>query len=100
MKLQPGVVVRTSYGTGPYCITSVYGPCACPRFLDSISLREPPASELHYHLLCEDADRRGGAPYHLNGYRPDGTNVWDSDYLVFEGVAEGVSGDLFAPEAA
>ena len=32
---------------------------------------------------------------YLNGYREDGTNVWSDDVLFFEGMAQGVTGDLF-----
>lgn len=105
MKLQAAAIVRTNYGTGPYIIKSVYGPCRCSDYLDYINLAEPPRSEPHYHLTCEHVGTSevGGlkaSPSYLGGYRPDGSNVWSDDRLVFEGVAEGVTGDLFAPEVA
>lgn len=104
MNLQPGMIVRTSYGTGPYRIREVVGPCTCPSFIDQINEANPPSSEPHFHLVCDWAGPRvGGRKYEcsfLNGYRPDGTSVWSGDRLIFDGLAVGTTGDLFATEAA
>lgn len=84
--LAVGALVRTSYGTGPYVVTRVSGPCTCPEYVRSLDGDQTP-SEPHYHLECRDAaapSRRRGSdsgPSYLNGYRPDGSNVWRRDRL-------------------
>jgi len=103
MKLQIGGIVRTNYETGPYRITDCFGPCRCPHPVAQINFENPPASEPHYHLTCTSALERSGSARHdtesyLAGYRLDGTSVWSSDYLIFEGMARGVTLDLFAME--
>lgn len=85
-----GSVVRTSYGTGPYVIREIHGPCECPEYLRSLDGDDTP-SEPHFHLTCERVDDVKG-DYWLNGYRPDGTSVWTSDRLEFVGVAAGQIG--------
>ena len=84
MSLTVGMIVSTSYRTGPYIIKKVSGPCTCARYLDQISgsTRE---SETHFHLTCglRNAEREGD--FYLNGYRPDGSNVWSCDRLTFHG---------------
>jgi hypothetical protein len=55
-KPQRGEIVRTTYDTGPYSIIEVDGPCTSPG--------------------------TKGQSY-LNGYRHDGTNVWNDDHLIF-----------------
>lgn len=79
-----GMVVRTSYGTGPYEIIGVMGNCTCPSFLDSLeygSRREaPPPSKPHFHLTCRGL---GAKKYYLNGYDENGNNVWsDNDRII------------------
>lgn len=99
-----GKIVSTKYGTGPYVIESVHGPCNCPSYFDSINARylsvSPPElpvpSEWHVHLTCKDADRprgrikgtRSDSDSYLNGYRLDGTSVWDDDRLIFHGAVQ------------
>jgi hypothetical protein len=85
-------VVRTSYGTGPYRITHVSEPCTCAEYLRSINGDDSP-SEPHHHITCTPIDGKGDC--WLNGYRADGTSVWRDDRLVFDGVAQGFTGDLF-----
>lgn len=96
--LQLGAIVRTTYGTGPYRIADIHGPCSCSSYLDSINMSNPPASEPHFHLVCEWAGHVSGhkhGKYYLNGYRHDGSNVWNDDRLIFEGIAGGTQFDLF-----
>ena len=89
-------VVRTSYNTGPYRIVQISSECTCPSFLDNINSLTPCESEPHFHLTVTDVEptRRGYS--YLNGYRKDGTSVWSDDFLIFDGLTEGHTGDLFA----
>lgn len=75
-------IVRTSYETGPYVITSVFGPCSCATMF-SDEPREP-----HYHMECERADTGEGG-FGLNGYRLDGTSVSSGDTLELIGSTVG-----------
>lgn len=99
--MRQGDIVRTSYNTGPYVIKRIFGPCTCESYLGSLERlvkRVPRESEAHFHLTCAPVGGYRGECY-LNGYRPDGTNVWSSDRLIFESVANiprGQSYDLFA----
>jgi hypothetical protein len=75
-----GDYIMTSYGTGPYWIKSITGPCQCASYEDHIDLGDrAPASEPHYHFTCAD---RMGKPFYLNGYTADGRSVWNSDTLT------------------
>lgn len=103
MNLTLGRVVRTSYGTGPFKISRIFGPCTCLGYVGTINGDEG-ESDQHYHMTAEKPDRPR-EPYALNGYRDDGTNVWSRDQLFFDDVAEvprrvevprGQSYDLFA----
>lgn len=92
-----GRSVSTNYNTGPFIIREISGPCTCPEHLASLGRNAPP-SEPHYHLVVDEAnpppakrDRRAW----LNGYRPDGTNVWSDDRLVFGDLELGTQHDLF-----
>lgn len=81
-----GMVIRTSYGTGPYEITGVIGNCTCPSFLDSLeyssSGETPPPSKPHFHLTCRGlGDKR--SEYYLNGYDENGNSVYsDNDRII------------------
>ena len=79
--LNRGAVIRTSYGTGPYTIVDIDGPCDCPEYLRSLDGDNTP-SEPHYHLTCKGIDDPG--LYWLNGYRLDGTSVWSDDRILVE----------------
>lgn len=81
-----GMVVRTSYGTGPYEITGVIGGCTCPSFLDHLeygSRREtPPPSKTHFHLTCRGLGDKQDK-YYLNGYDENGNSVYsDNDRII------------------
>lgn len=89
--IQIGSSVRTSYGTGPFTVTEIHGPCTCPEYVRGLSGDRTP-SEQHYHLTC--LDERGKQAW-LNGYRADGSNVWSKDTLEVLGVAPGQNLDLF-----
>lgn len=75
--LSRGNIVRTSYGTGPYKIDTISGPCSCAEFT-----RDTP-SDPHYHATCKSIDEGQAGTYHLGGYRLDGTSTWtDEQSLV------------------
>lgn len=76
------MIVRTSYGTGPYVIKEIYGPCACPKYLDVINKRLAP-SKPHYRLTLRSLNPRDRGDYYLNGYDKNGNSVWCSDRLIF-----------------
>lgn len=97
--LEVGALIRTNYGTGPYVVESVDGPCDCPEYVRSLDGDNSP-SEPHYHLTVRDADRpaghgrrkmTGGQSY-LGGYRPDGSSVWSRDRIE---LLEAVQARLF-----
>lgn len=96
-QLVVGRIVSTNYNTGPYVIREVSGPCTCPEYLASLGPNAP-RSEPHYHLTVEDLDPPKGKRdirSWLNGYRPDGTNVWSKDRLTFGDLVRGAQQDLF-----
>lgn len=73
--------IRTSYGTGPYTVTAVEGPCNCPPMDFSGSASGEP-SDWHVHLTCrQHGDKQDSF---LNGYRLDGTNVASDDTIAEE----------------
>lgn len=71
-----GSWVRTNYGTGPYQILDMEGPCRCPEYLGSLQGDETPSEE-HYHMTCSGE----AGIYWLNGYRLNGISVWGDDRL-------------------
>jgi hypothetical protein len=75
------------------------GPHTSPSYLDSINGIDRP-SEPHFSLvLCHDADPAPGrknSESYLNGYRLDGTSVWNDDFLIFESVSKGAQLNLWA----
>lgn len=79
MRIQEGMVVRTSYGTGPYRILDVEQHCTCPSFSDAITLLDKaPASRPHAHCTCRKVGETFGF-YYLNGYDENLINVWDEN---------------------
>lgn len=75
------MVVRTSYGTGPYRVVD-FTKDTCPSFLDSVTLFDKaPCSKPHYHLVCRKLGEYSGF-YYLNGYDESLQSVWSSDYLI------------------
>lgn len=82
-----GMIVRTSYGTGPYRVVDIIRDCQCPSFTDAVSLlAEAPPSSPHVHLICRKVGERTGF-YYLNGYDENLRSVWSDDYLIVEGEA-------------
>jgi hypothetical protein len=108
--IRVGDIVRTSYNTGPYRVTSVEGGCCCPSYLDDLNMRDQaPASLPHMHIVCVMASDPIGAEknekrrHHLNGYaqiggllldvhRVDGK--WSKDELFIIGHDDRVQPEL------
>lgn len=96
-QLAIGRIVHTNYNTGPYIIRQITGPCTCPEYVASLG-KDAPRSEPHYHLTVHEAEPPKGKrdiTSWLNGYRPDGANVWSKDRLIFGDLAPGTQQDLF-----
>jgi hypothetical protein len=94
MKIQTGDIVVTNYDTGPYVIVEILGPFTEPHYLDQINGVDRD-SEPHYSLRCGWAGPRAEGhcykdDYWLNGFRLDGTSVWDDDRLTIVGYQPGV----------
>jgi hypothetical protein len=53
MLVQLGAYVRTNYGTGPYLIEEIEGPCTCPSFQRHLAGDERP-SRPHFHLTVRE----------------------------------------------
>ena len=82
-RLHKGMVVRTSYNTGPYRIVDIEEfACTCPSFTDAVTLaKNAPPSRPHYHLTCRKVGEKTGF-YYLNGYDENLCSVWNNDYLI------------------
>ena len=74
-----GAHLRTNYGTCPYVVREIDGPCTCVEYHDQINGRERPSQE-HYHLVVRRPCGKGG-DYYLNGFTLDGRSVWGKDRL-------------------
>ena len=92
--IQPGAIVRTSYGTGPYIVLSVEHDCTCACYLDQINMSDPPPSPPHMHLACAvvgDPDRTEQC--WLGGYVDSGNgrlrSIWSDDEVFIDGMAPG-----------
>lgn len=78
----PKMIVRTSYGTGPYKIIDVDDHCDCPTFSDSITLFDKaPKSKEHSHIRCRKVGEMYGN-YYLNGFDDNGNSVWSNDRII------------------
>lgn len=94
-RLEIGMVVKTSYGTGPYRIDAIHRKCTCCiDFIDDVdSLPE------HVHLECSYAgtDRnQDGGDYGLGFYDEQTLrSVRSDDYLEIVPSDEPIQGTLF-----
>lgn len=65
------MVVKTSYGTGPYRILSIVRGCTCGAYLEIINGHHEHRLPPHIHLVCEwagpESDKSAG-PFYLNQY--------------------------------
>lgn len=107
-----GAVVKTNYGTGPYKITKMHGPCTCPTYVDSINMENPPPTREHYHLTCRIVgEEKRGDDYYLGYLDLNGRSVVEDkslamsgDFLIFLGdepaLDIGETADMFAEVAA
>ena len=81
-RVYKGMVVRTSYNTGPFIVTDIKENCTCPNFMDFITLFDrAPSSRPHYHLRCKELHKKSGF-YWLNGYDENLNSVWSGDHLI------------------
>jgi len=79
-----GSIISTSYGTGPYILQSMHGPCNCGEYIESLDNPDC-TSEDHYHLLLTGKDISD--KYYLGGYAlkdDTWTSEWNNDYLIIE----------------
>lgn len=81
-RFQKGQIVRTSYGTGPYVIMSIYGPSTEPSFVSSLNGDNTP-SKPHFYLTVRPIGVKGNSDCYLNGYDENGNSVWNNDRLIF-----------------
>jgi len=68
MRLREGMLVRTSYGSGPYEILSITRGCTCPEYLDTLEMEDPPPAEPHIHLVCIKPGESKRNKFYLSGY--------------------------------
>lgn len=82
-RIKKGMILRTSYGTGPYRVIEVTKGCTCPSFTDAVTLLgDAPPSKPHVHCMCRKVGERTGF-YWLNGYDENTLqSVWSKDYLI------------------
>jgi hypothetical protein len=80
--INPGDVLRTSYGTGPFYIMHVIRDCTCVEFVESINGGNTP-SKPHVHLTGRQLDNKHG-DFYLGGYDEETLqSVWDDeDHLI------------------
>ena len=97
MCIEVGAIVKTSYGTGPYKVVQVTGPCTCPTYTDSLyNFKNPLASLPHYHFVCMDAN--GKTKSCLNGYTMQNgkiKSVWCNDEIEVLAFKPGHQFSLF-----
>lgn len=84
MRIEIGMTIITSYGTGPYVVKEIVRGCTCPEYVRSLNGDNRP-SEPHIHIVCEKPEKEKEHPYYLNGYRSDGSNVWSNDRIMLTG---------------
>ena len=47
-----GTKIKTNYGGGRvYRVESISEPCTCASYLNTINMKDPPATEPHFHLV-------------------------------------------------
>jgi hypothetical protein len=94
MKLHVGQLVKTNYGRIIYRIIEINRGCICPEYHDLINGVNKPSEE-HCHIVCKDAKGFDREPFYLNGYREDGTSVWNSDDRIIIISSNNVQLSLF-----
>lgn len=81
-RVHNGMVIRTSYGTGPYRVVAFTENCTCPSFMDAVNLgQDAPPSRPHYHFLCRKIGEHKGF-YYVNGYDGNLNSVWGEDRVI------------------
>ncbi len=59
MKIAPGMIIKTNYSREPYLVVRVEDGCTCPRYIDKISMDDPPPTAPHLHIECTGVDGKG-----------------------------------------
>lgn len=76
------MIIRTSYGTGPYRVVDFKKNCTCPSFIDELNLgKNAPLSRPHYHFICKQVGENKGF-YYVNGYDENLNSVWGNDRVI------------------
>ena len=66
-KLAVGMLIDTSYGTGPYRIKKIIRGCTCPLYLDTLNRpKDAPAQPEHLHLFLTGIDGKGN--FYINHF--------------------------------
>lgn len=79
-RLEPGMIIKTNYGTGPYVIKQITRGCTCAHILSEINMANPACLPPHLHLTLTDLD--GSGKFYLNYYDEEtllclGPPCWD-----------------------
>lgn len=97
MCIEVGAIVKTSYGTGPYKIIQVTGPCTCTKYTSALyDFKNPLASLPHYHFVC--TEKNGIRKPVLNGYNKQNgkiKSVWCNDEIEVISFKAGHQFSLF-----
>lgn len=96
MTLVTGMIIQTSYTAAHFEILSIYGPCDCSKYLDTLEFGDKaPKSKPHYHFTVKDLrpmmEGRDNTGY-LNGYTLQGKSVWTDDkiFIINPNSVQGV----------
>lgn len=83
-RLEPGMIIATSYETGPYRILDIQRGCTCPEYVSSLEGDDAPSQE-HIHLTLEHIQQKPGKRnrYWLNGYDEETLKcVWNTNRII------------------
>jgi len=94
MRLEVGMVLKTSYGTGPYKLKSITRGCTCPSYLDELDHGdEAEARPPHIYLVLTPVD--GHVEFYLNHYDEQTLrSVINSDHLILCSTPEPIQTTL------
>lgn len=85
MDIKPGTILKTSYGTGPYIVELVHGPCTCNHPVAEINGIHR-VSEEHYHFTLRHIKNIKGDRFWLNAYKKEADrylSVWNPVDEIF-----------------
>lgn len=84
IKLEPGMLIKTSYGEQHYRIKEVSRGCTCPNYVDTINMKNPPDREPHIHIVCSDLNEHSRSEYYLNCYNEETLHSLDKSCYLDE----------------